>query len=551
MAKWVKRIGASILAALALTSAVSGQTTLTIPSAAGSSNTSSIGAPPEAYDSPQATVQTFLQDMKQSRSSEARKAMDLADIPFPVRDTRGDLYAGMLASVLARLRNFQPDALPSSVTGLSFEIPVKKHNGEKIGVLTLDKAPSGIWHFGPGTVSSLPHLFRAMQEEPQDNGLGPFPDPPPDPSMQVRAVMPAVLLLPFIWFEIWQWLGLLALALASFLLARFMRLVVKIFLRIFFRRIDDRLADFTQWSLRRSVGLLAGASLWWFLYEYLGLEGRPLLILVVFLKLFVSAGSAWVADAVIDLFIDTFQPRASALVRRADSILIPIAKKFIRFVLVVIALLAFAASMSVNIAGLVAGLGIGGLVLALAGKDSVENIFGSLTIIFDMPFGIGDYIKMSGAEGTIEEINLRSTRIRTSNDTLITLPNANLIKAAVENYGARRARRFNVTLPLNYANDPKHVEKFCEEARKAVLKIDKVRQEDAHIELTKLDAANLGLTVEIFYETSDYAEELQLREKTIGALLKAASSAKVILGATSLEPTLNPQPATSSPDKKP
>jgi len=501
--------------------------------------------PPEAWDSPQATLQTFLQDMKASRTSEARKALDLSDVPFPVRDTEGDRHAALLASVLSRVHDLKVSGVPANPAGTTVTIPVKLKHGEEVGVLTLDKSRTGVWKFDSETVSTLPHLYRAMQDEPQDNGLGPFPDPEPDPSMLVRAVIPDFLLHSFLWFELWQWGGLLVLACAAYILSFIVRVLVRIILRLFLRRIEGGLTPGTEWSLRRSAGLLAAVGLWWTLYQYLGLEGTSYLLLVFLLKAYLFCSVAWAADAVFDLLLDTFRARASALVRRADDILIPIAKKFVRFIFVLLALLGFAASMSVNIEGLMAGLGIGGLVLALAGKDSVENIFGSLTIIFDMPFGIGDYIKMPGAEGTVEEINLRSTRIRTTQDTLITMPNSNLIKASVENYGARRARRFAATVPISYANDLSRLKTFCEKARTAVRGIEKVREEDAYVELNTMDSSSIGLTVQIFFTTEEYSEELQLREEAIAALLGAAAEAKVVLGVASWNASL-PEPTQIS-----
>src|SRR5205085_10627722 len=101
-------------------------------------------------------------------------------------------------------------------------------------------------------------------------------------------------------------------------------------------------------------------------------------------------------------------------------------------------------------------------------KDSVENVFGSLTILFDMPFALGDWVKIDKYEGIVEEINLRSTRIRTFEDSVITLPNSNLIKAAVENYGARRYRRQRFQIRVSYANRAENLDRFIASVRKYV-----------------------------------------------------------------------------------
>lgn len=500
--------------------------------------------PPQAWDNPQATVQSFIQDMTAKNLDEAAKSLDLSDIPFPVRDTRGERYAGVLASVLARIHDLHVDKISTNPNSPPVSIPVNLKNGKEAGAVGLSKGSDGYWRFDSKTITELPHLYRAVENEPQDNGLGPFPDITPSNGFYIREIMPSFLLHSFLWFELWQWIGLALMFGASVLLAWIVRAVIRLLLKTVFKHLANHLTDFTMWSLRKSLGLIAGGGLWWATYDYLGLEGGAFVVLVFLLKAFMCGAIAWVADALFDLVMDSVSARASTVVKRADAILIPIAKKFVRFVFVLFALLAFAGSMSVNVTGLVTGLGIGGLVLALAGKDSVENIFGSLTIIFDMPFGIGDYIKMTGAEGTVEEINLRSTRIRTPQDTLITQPNSNLIKAAVENFGARRARRFVVSLPVSYANELSRVTAFCERARKEIKKIDQVRQEDAYIEISSADENAIGLNVQLFFMTDSYAEELELRTRTMEALLKAAKDAKVMLGIVQW----NPPPSQNPPD---
>ena len=91
---------------------------------------------------------------------------------------------------------------------------------------------------------------------------------------------------------------------------------------------------------------------------------------------------------------------------------------------------------------LIAGLGISGLAVALAAKDTISNFFGALTVLLDRPFKVGDWVVVGTSEGEVIEINLRTTLIRTGIDTVITIPNANLVSTPVENYGSRRWRRW-------------------------------------------------------------------------------------------------------------
>src|SRR6185369_10292037 len=95
----------------------------------------------------------------------------------------------------------------------------------------------------------------------------------------------------------------------------------------------------------------------------------------------------------------------------------------------------------INIASLIAGLGIGGLAFALAAKETLENLLGSFTIFLDKPFVVGDVVKVGSAEGTIENIGFRSTRIRTLEKTLLTVPNKKMVDAELDNLTERVVRR--------------------------------------------------------------------------------------------------------------
>lgn len=104
----------------------------------------------------------------------------------------------------------------------------------------------------------------------------------------------------------------------------------------------------------------------------------------------------------------------------------------------------------VNVAALIAGLGVGGIAIAFALKDSLENLLSSFMILLDKPFVIGDYIKINGTEGTVENVGFRSTLIRTLDKTLVSMPNRNLISNNLENYSERNARRVKMVIGAEY-----------------------------------------------------------------------------------------------------
>ncbi|HWA82805.1 MAG TPA: mechanosensitive ion channel domain-containing protein, partial [Fimbriimonadaceae bacterium] len=238
-------------------------------------------------------------------------------------------------------------------------------------------------------------------------------------------------------------------------------------------------------------------------------------------------GAVMVAYGVWDTVCDAIGHRASG-VAHAERLLIPVTRKLVRFVILLAGLLAALGVFGVNITGLLAGVGLGGLVVALAAKDSVENVFGSVTILFDMPFSIGDWVKIDKYEGIIEEINLRSTRIRTFEDSIITLPNSNLIKAAVENYGARRYRRQRFQIRVSYANKAENLAGFMELIRRYLSKVPAVVPDRTVVELYEMTEMSVGVLVQCFFEAATFGEEAALRNNLMLAIFKAQEQSGVI-----------------------
>ena len=200
---------------------------------------------------------------------------------------------------------------------------------------------------------------------------------------------------------------------------------------------------------------------------------------------------------------------------RTEKLLVPVASNLVHFLVVCAAILASLGVFGVNVSALIAGLGIGGLVVALAAKDSVENVFGSMTILFDMPFALGDWVKIDKIDGVVEEINLRSTRIRTFDDTLITLPNSNLIKASVENYGARRQRRLKFTVRVGHGTPIDKVRSF-------MAAVDLMLQNEEKVDATKItvkandyEDAGMGVLIQCFFEVNSAADEAVVKSAVL------------------------------------
>ena len=182
--------------------------------------------------------------------------------------------------------------------------------------------------------------------------------------------------------------------------------------------------------------------------------------------------------------------------------------------LVVALLAAFvvAGLFGLNLNGLIAGLGITGLALALAARDSVANIFGAISIIIDQPFNVGDWILVEDIEGEVVQIGLRTTLIRSSADTLITVPNSNLVNSPVENFSQRRFRRIQPSFEFEADSDPASLKDFCEKLL-AKVKDDPraVKDDDSWVKVNAFGPSKVTVTCN-FYSVQSSSSQREMTE---------------------------------------
>lgn len=199
-----------------------------------------------------------------------------------------------------------------------------------------------------------------------------------------------------------------------------------------------------------------------------------------------------------------------------EKTLISALQSVLRFIIIFVGAVFVADSMGFDLTSLIAGLGISGLALALAAKDSISNFFGAITVLLDRPFKVGDWIVVGAAEGEVIEINLRTTLIRTSADTVITMPNANLVNTPVENVGKRRWRRWQTQLHLDINADGQAVESFCQRVLKTIEDHPKTLKEEASFcQVSMISATSLDVDLNLYWDVSGGVEERQERAKLI------------------------------------
>lgn len=292
----------------------------------------------------------------------------------------------------------------------------------------------------------------------------------------------------------------------------FTKVIFKLILRIFSK---------THCDVIKRI-LLAFKSPLQFLFVFLGLYlalfcfplqlEQQFLINKVFrsvLIILITWGLYNLAD-VDSLLFKKIQEKANIEV---DQILVPFLSKCLKVILILIAFTIIAEEWNYDINGLIAGLGLGGLAFALAAKDSLANIFAGIVIILDKPFSIGDWIKTSSVEGTVEEMGFRSTKIKTSAQALVTVPNSTLANEAITNWSKMGKRRVNFELGIAYNTAREKLEKCITRIKEMLQQHPGIHQETIFVGFDNFGENSLNIYIYFFTITTVWGEFMQVKEE--------------------------------------
>jgi len=194
--------------------------------------------------------------------------------------------------------------------------------------------------------------------------------------------------------------------------------------------------------------------------------------------------------------------------------------KSIRFFIIIIAFIAVLQEWGYNVSGFLASLGLVGMAFALAAKDTAANLFGSLVIFTDKPFKVGDWIMTPQVEGTIETIGIRSTKVRTFAQALVTVPNATLANSAILNWSAMGKRRIKMMVGLTYDTKGEVVEKIVDDIRDMLKNHPQIHQETIHIYFTEFASSSLNIFCYYFTNTTNWGEFMKVQEDTNLKIMK-------------------------------
>ena len=507
---------------------------------------------PEALRTPRATMATFLHSMndikrgKPDRIADAVQTLDLSEVNPLVRRERGADLAWMLLEVLDRTKRIDLERIPDHEQGEPWVV-ARYTSGE----VRIRRLADGRWLFDKETVAALPAILdevadraNAMGGQTNDRWL-PF-------HIRLQRQLPEWMKQRLLILQNWQWLGLLLIIALGVVVDRIAQFLARAGMRRWLRRFPsvERRIDAADTRLR-PLGLALMAFVWWIGILFLGLPESVLLVLLVAVKLLASLSAVWVAWRLVDVVSALMAEKASLTDNRLDDVLVPMVTRTLKIFIAVGGVVFVADNLNIDITGLLAGLGLGGLAFALAAKDLVQNFFGSITVLMDRTFTVGDWIIVDDIEGTVEHMGFRSTRIRTFYNSLVTIPNSRFITAEVDNMGARRYRRYKQKFGVTYDTPPEKIEAFCEGLREIVRQHPYMRKDYFQIWFNDLGASALEILIYVFWQTPDWSTELRERHRFLLDALRLADA----LGVEFAFPTQTvhlyreePRPLGQSPD---
>lgn len=468
---------------------------------------------PIKLESPKDTMKTFIEAMdeyregieesneeKQDRINDAVRTLNLDEIAPLLKQKVGKESAIFLKEVIDRIIVIDYSKIPDeSVKNLN-RWRLKDTDITIVQIKEGDE--EGNYLFSKNTVKNAKRYYQKVKHLPylENSGMGALYSKPineklvPDWSKQKLGPL-----------FLWQWIGLMIsfiISMAVFYLAKLLLTLFQTITKKTKNLLDDLIIKGVKNSFSKSIALI-------FLIiniRILQIEGLTLQILTItaqailsfyLIKLFYK-----LTEVLLDSFLDKFTKS------KFDSQFIYLFKRVIKFLVIVLGSLVAVQNLGINVMGVMAGLGLGGLAFALAAKDTCANVFGSITIFLDKPFEVGDWVISKDIEGTIESIGFRSTKVRTFYNSLVSIPNALLATSNIDNMGKRKFRRMKHFYTVTYDTPAEAVKDFVHGIRQIILDHPRTTEE-FHVTVHSMKDSGIDIMLYCFLKSKDWDEELK------------------------------------------
>jgi MscS family membrane protein len=481
--------------------------------------------PEDAYDRgvPRTSVMGFLQAARKGDYERAAQYLDLRGLPPSVKNIPGPDLAQQLKVVLDRTLLIDPELLSSDPKGYSedglpsnqdllgqIEIKTKKYT------LLLQHVPREdgvlIWKVSKKTVAEIPEMYEQVEY----GRIGEY----------LSSRLPEVEILGAM---LWQIVGLIILIALCFLVAFLTTWLAAVLLLRSGTEKFVQAARFIRGPLRLLAWVLMVRSL------------QDVVHPTVTMQQFIRAGTiliiavTWVTIRLADLFLDYQRDRVVRGERAGVPALFKPLKIIARILIVIIALAFWLDNMGISVTAIITGLGVGGIAVALAAQRTFEDVIGTAVLFVSQPVRIGDFGRFGNTLGTVEEIGLRATRIRTLDNTVVTISNAEFSRMPIESFTAREKMWYHPRLDLPYETDSKTIRSIIDRIGSLLRSDPRVFADSARVRFVEMGSYALHLDIFAYVKENDYARYLAVAEELNFAIMEIVEKAGARLALPSQE----------------
>jgi MscS family membrane protein len=490
----------------------------------------------DSLDSARETMSTFLKCMRRGEFDLAADCLDLARYRPGTREQVGAVLARKLKYVMDRIGRVYIQEVPDSPDGPRY-VFYRGELGRIVIARKSDGSRKGSWLFTQETVALLGRMFLAVRHLPVDEASADTALAAPTfwqaPGLWGRFHVPDNLQTTFWKLELYQWLGVAAAVLAGLLVPRLLLSPLLYLFAMVLRRFGSALTrPFVAAQLRPLTWVLG----WWLLFWMLGLLDLPVRIVDALhpLRTFGLAGLlGWLAVRLVDLATAVYTN--SELLRPHRSLsdmVVPVTMRTLKGVLVLLVAvyLIYQFGEGESLGRFLTGLGVAGLAASLAAQDAMKNFFSTLLLIGERTFKIGDRITVGGQEGVIEQVGFRATRLRTPDGSLLTVPNATLAAAAIDNLSSRSFCRCRSSLVVNADTSAEHILALRDRLKEWLQAHPHVRPDGVQVSVNRLTDKGVEVSVEVCLTGASAEEEKALKEEINCEMLRLSERPAAVVG---------------------
>ncbi len=331
-------------------------------------------------------------------------------------------------------------------------------------------------------------------------------------------MMPRNSLQTFFGMFYWQWLGMLILVAAGILGYMIINWLLGFLIKRFSRfKMGISLTEEAR-TISNPFSVLLISLLMSYCFPILQLPGVGGTIISFIWRVITPLFAVVTVYNLVDILAIIGTKFANQTNNTLDNQLVPLLRKTLKILVAVLGTIYILKSIHVNVVALLAGISVGGLALALAAQDTVKNFLGSITILLDNPFQIGDFIETDNKGGVVEEVGFRSTRIRTPEGSIITIPNAKLADSPVLNSGTHKFRKFSPKILISINTPPEKAKGFVKDIEMYITSHNLTHDKGQKAYLNNINGKNIEIMVSVLFDEASVNEQ-EVRQEMVQGIM--------------------------------